>query len=246
MRPILMPGLALLGALSLPLSAAWSAVPEAATAPATEAMALARLMSPRDLLIGMELREFDKNFVASLRSDPDLKSLDDEYPGLFEAMRISTRNLVATAMARSVDHIHQSVAELVQLQFTPAEIVELANFYRSPVGQKTLQQMASTADASKLYEQAVKEPELKFTEEQIAEQTRESAAKAAKSFTPDEQVEMMLFMAKPSFQKLAKAQPEIRKILADTLNSSDPEFDKQVDEAMAAAIERHLAGFEKK
>lgn len=246
MRRILWLSMALLGALPLPLSAASSSVPESAAAPVSEAMALARLMSPRDLLIGMELREFDKNFVASLRSDPDLKSLDDEYPGLFEAMRISTRDLVATAMGRSVDHIHLSVAQLVEAQFTPGEIGELANFYRSPVGQKTLQQMAATADASKIYQQAVNDPNFKFSEEKIAQQTRESATRAAKSFTPDEQAQMILFMAKPSFQKLAKAQPEVRKILADNLNASDPEFDKQVDEAMAAAIEAHIARFEKK
>ena len=246
MRRLLLLGMALLGAVSLPLSAAPSAVFETKTAPASEAMALARLMSPRDLLIQIELREYDKHFVTSLRSDPDLKSLDDEYPGLFDAMRVSTRDLVATAMGRSVDQIHLSIARLVEVEFTPAEITELANFYRSPVGQKTLQQMAATADASKVYQQAVKEPEFKFSEEQIAEQSRETATRAVKSFTPDEQVQMILFMAKPSFQKLAKAQPEIRKILADNINDSDPEFDKQVDEAMASAIERHIAGFEKK
>ena len=246
MRRVSLLGMALLAAMPLPAVAESADVPETAVAPASEAMALARLMSPRDLLIGMELREFDKNFVASLKTDPDIKSLDDEYPGLFEAMRTATRDLVATAMGRSVDHIQLSVGRLIETQFTPAEVTELATFYRSPVGQKTLQQMAANADASKVYQRAVQEPDFTFSETQIAEQARENAAKAVKSFTPDEQVQMVLFMAKPSFQRLAKVQPQIRKILADNLNSSDPEFDKQVDNAMATAIEQHIAGFQKK
>ena len=56
---------------------------------------------------------------------------------------------------------------------------------------------------------------------------------------------MMLFMAKPSFGKLAKAQPQIQKILADEFNAPDPEFDRQVEQAMGAAIEQHIASFEK-
>jgi hypothetical protein len=201
-------------------------------------------MSPRDLLVDMEVREFDKHFIPSLRSDPEMKSLDDQYPGMFEAMRKASRGLVAESMGVSVGKIHASVAKLIESSFTPADIAELANFYRSPVGQKTIRQMAASADAGQIYQRAIEEPEYKLTEGQIAAQVHENAQKAVQSFTPEEQTEMLLFMAKPAFGKLAKAQPEIQKILAEEFNAPDPEFDRQVEQAMGAAIEQHIASFE--
>ena len=237
-------GLALIAAMPANAAIETSADQQSATAPASDALALARLMSPRDLLVDMEIREFDKHFVASLRADPELKSLDDEYPGVFEAMHKASRGLVAEAMGRSVDKVHASVAGVIEASFTPADVAELSDFYRSPIGQKTLRQMTASADASQIYRQAVEDGQFKLTEEQIATQVRDSARKAAQTFTPDEQMQMMLFMAKPCFGKLAKAQPQIQKILADEFNAPDPEFDKQVEEAMGAAIEQHIASFE--
>lgn len=244
MHKLVLLGLALIAAAPVPAMAPADADRPATAAPATDAIALARLMSPRDLLVDMEVREFDKHFVPSLSSDPDMKSLDDDYPGLFEAMHKASRGLVAEAMAKSVDQIHLSIARLIQNSFTPADIVELSNFYRSPIGQKTIQQMAASADASQVYQRAVEEKEFKLTEDQIAAQVRDNAKKAVQGFTPEEQTQMMLFMAKPSFGKLAKAQPQIQKILADEFNAPDPEFDRQVEDAMGAAIEKHIASFE--
>jgi hypothetical protein len=238
-------GSALIAAAPVAAMASAASAPPVATAPAADAIALARLMSPRDLLVDMEVREFDKHFVSSLRSDPEMKSLDDVYPGLFEAMHKASRGLVAEAMAKSVDQIHASVARLIENSFTPADIAELSNFYRSPIGQKTIQQMAASADASQVYQRAVEEKEFELTEDQIDAQVRANAQKAVQTFTPEEQTQMMLFMAKPSFAKLAKAQPQIQKILADEFNAPDPEFDKEVEKAMGAAIEEHIASFEK-
>lgn len=238
-------GLVLISAAPVAAVVPADSAQHAAQATAAQSIELARLMSPSDVLIDMEIREFDKHFVSSLRSDPEMKSLDDEYPGLFEAMHTASRGLVAEAMGRSVMKIHASVAKLIETSFTPADIVELTNFYRSPVGLKTVRQMAASADAGDVYQRAVSESEFKLSEEQVASQIRESAHKAARSFTPDEQTEMLLFMANPSFGKLAKAQPQIQKILADEFNAPDPDFDRQVEQAMGAAIEQHIASFEK-
>lgn len=244
MRILVAAGLALMAAAPGAAIAPTSLAPQAAPASAQEAIALARLMSPRELLVDMEVREFDKHFVASLRSDPELKSMDDEYPGLLEAMHKASRGLVSQAMSRSVDQIHLSVAKLIEASFTPADIAELSAFYRSPVGQKTIRQMAASADAGQLYSKAVEAREFKLTEDQIAAQVHDNAQKAVQTFTPEDQTEMMLFMAKPSFGKLARAQPQIQKILAEEFNAPDPEFDRQVEQAMGAAIERHIASFE--
>jgi hypothetical protein len=216
------------------------------TASVEQAMTLARLMSPRDLLIEMEVREYDKHFVPSLRSNPDLNSLEIEYPGLFDAMHRATRGLVAKGTGQTVDQLHEAMVALIQEQFSDADVNELINFYRSPVGQKTVQQMAGAADAGEIYQEAAEQEDFKLTAEYIAEQNRQSAKKAAKTFTPDEQAQMLLFMAKPSFTKLARAQPQIQKILAEKMNAPDPEFDREVEQAMSSAIEQHIAAFEGK
>jgi len=245
MRRIVALGAALLIAAPVSAMAPADASPQASQATATQAIELARLMSPSELLVDMEVREFDKHFVPSLGSDPEMKSMDEQYPGMFEAMHKASRGLVAEAMGRSVGKIHAAVAKLIETSFTQADIVELTNFYRSPVGLKTVRQMAASADAGQVYQQAVSQSEFKLSEDQVASQIKESARKAAQTFTPDEQTQMMLFMAKPSFGKLARAQPQIQKILADEFNAPDPNFDRQVEQAMSAAIEQHIASFEK-
>ena len=135
MRKSVALGVALMIAAPVSAMAPADAAPQAAQA-ATQAIELAGLMSPSDLLVDMEVREFDKHFVPSLRSDPEVKSLDDQYPGLIEAMHKASRGLVAEAMGRSVERIHAAIAKLIETSFTPADIVELANFYRSPIGLK--------------------------------------------------------------------------------------------------------------
>lgn len=245
MRKIVALGAALLIAAPVSALAPGDAPAQATQATTTQAIELARLMSPSDLLVDMEVREFDKHFVPSLSSDPEMKALDDQYPGLFEAMHSASRGLVAEAMSRSVVKIHAAVAKVIEASFTPADVTELADFYRSPVGLKTVQQMAASADAGQVYQQAVSQSEFTLTEDQVASQIKESARKAAQTFTPDEQTEMILFMAKPSFGKLAKAQPQIQKILAAEFNAPDPDFDRQVEQAMSKAIEQHIASFEK-
>ncbi len=245
MRSLVAIGAALMIAAPAAALAPADQLTQAARPTAAQAIALAELMSPRDLLVDMEIREFDKHFVTSLSADPEMKALEDQYPGLFEAMHKASRGLVAEATGRSVGQIHAAVAKLIESTFTPADIVELSDFYRSPVGQKTLRQMAAAADAGQVYQRAVAESEFKLTEDQIAAQLHESAQKTAQSFTPEEQTEMLLFMAKPSFGKLAKTQPQIQKMLADEFNAPDPDFDRLVEQAIAAAIERHIASFEK-
>ena len=245
MRSLVAIGAALIIAVPAAALASADQVSQAAQPTATQAIALAELMSPRDLLVDMEIREFDKHFVSSLSANPELKSMEDEYPGLFEAMHKASRGLVMEATSRSAGKIHSAVAKIIEASFTPADIAELTDFYRSPVGLKTVQQMAASADAGQVYQQAVSESEFKLTEEQVAAEIQKSARKAAQTFTPEEQTEMMLFMAKPSFGKLAKAQPQIQKILAEEFNAPDPEFDRRVEQAMGAAIERHIASFEK-
>ena len=237
-------GLALISASSMGAATQSDASPKATVAKANQSIELARLMSPRDLLVDMELREFDKHFVSSLSADRELKSLDDQYPGLFAAMHKASRGLVAEATSRSAEKIHAAVAKIIEASFTPADIVELTDFYRSPVGLKTVQQMAASADAGQVYQQAVSESDYKLTEEKVAAEIAKSARKAVQTFTPEEQTEMMLFMAKPSFGKLAKAQPQIQKILADEFNAPDPAFDRRVEQAMSAAIEQHIASSE--
>ena len=245
MRSVVAVGLALFIAAPSAAIAPPDQPSQVAQAPASQALVLAEMMSPRDMLVDMEVREFDKHFVPSMRSNPEMKALDDQYPGLFEAMHKASRGLVAEATGRSAQKIHAAVARLIEASFTSADVAELTDFYRSPVGLKTLRQMAASADAGQVYQQAVNDGDFTLTQDQISVQIQDSARKAAKSFTPTEQTEMMLFMAKPSFGKLAKAQPQIRKILADEFNAPDPEFDRQVEQAMASAIEQHIASIEK-
>lgn len=242
MRKILVAGTALFAALS----PCMSAVAQSATA--TESLApsqvgeLARLMSPRALLIETELREFDKNFVPTLRANEHMKPLEGEYPGIFETMHAATRPLVAKAMEKAVDKLHSKTAALFAESMTSAEIADLIAFYRSPAGQNVLTQMAAAIDASKLYEQALDDPEREITSADISDQTKSTAARAMKNYSTADQAELVKFMGRPAFWKLAKLQPRIREIMAETFNAPDPEIDAEMEAVMMATAERYMTG----
>ena len=240
MRLILLCVAVAASALTVPASVA-AQVPTAITAqPSAAAFDLARLMSPRDLLVAAELREFDKHFVPTLLTKPEMKTLEDAYPGLVEAMHRSARPLVSETMGKRVDEIHGKIAALISKEFSAAEIADLTLFYRSPTGLKVIGGMAAAIDTTALYQKAVDTPEFSVTAEDMSRQAAASAGKATKDLSASELVEMIQLMARPGFVKLKSVQPQFRAILVETIGAKDPAYERKVDETLRTAMTQHI------
>src|SRR4029453_15400662 len=116
-----------------------------------EALVLAKLMSPRDLRIETELREFDLNFRKALLQQPDVQKVEADYPGVVDAMAKEARPVIAEQAGRVADRTYPVVAKLLGSEFTPNDIAELTAYYGSPAGQRLLRHVMESVDTSDQY-----------------------------------------------------------------------------------------------
>ena len=226
--------------LSTPLSAAPGATPKAVstTEVSAEALALAKLMSPRDVRIEAELRQFDQNFVKTLLQEDGAKELEADYPGLTAAMAKAVRPLVAEETARIVDQAYPAMAKVLATDLTAEEIAELTAYYGSSAGQNLLRQTANSIDASDVYAQAAKGE--RVTEDTAAAQAFMAGIQATAQISDADRQALKALTERPVYAKLRSIQPKMLKIILDASNAADPAYEKRIEEAMSAAVEAHV------
>jgi hypothetical protein len=239
-----------LACASLIVLAAAPAARAAAPAPAAsqasqEAFALARLMSPRDLIVAGELWQFDLNFSKTLLADDGIQATEAEFPGVVEAMAKASRPLVAEQMGKIVDGLHVQLGRLIAAELTAEEIGELTAYYGSPAGQNLLRTMVASVDASEIYQSAMK-ADRALTEEDMEAQISAAARKATPRLSDSDRDALLALMKRPVFAKLGILQTRSRKFMIDAVNAPDPAYEKRLDEVMGKALEAHIASVQVK
>lgn len=226
--------------LSTPLFAAPAATPKTVSKNevSPEALALAKLMSPRDIRIDAELKQFDQNFVKTLLQEDGAKELEADYPGLTAAMAKAVRPLVAAETARIMDQAYPAMAKVLATDLTGEEIAELTAYYGSPAGKNLLRQTANSIDASDVYAQAAKNQ--RVTEESAAAQAFMAGIQATAQISDADRQALKALTERPVYAKLQTVQPKILKIILDASNAPDPAYEKRIEEAMSAAVEAHV------
>jgi len=227
-------------ALSTPLLAAPAATSK--TSPivqaSPEALALAKLMSPRDLRIEGELKQFDQNFSKTLLLDEGGKALEAQYPGLTAALAKAVRPIVAETTARIIDQAYPAMAKGLAAGLTGEEIAELTAYYGSPAGQDFLRQMANSIDASDVYRQAAKNG--RVTEDAATAQAFIAGIQATAQLSDADRQALKALTERPVYAKLQSIQPKLMKIILDASNAPDPEYKKRIEETMSAAFDAHV------
>jgi hypothetical protein len=235
---MLAPLIALLVAL-VPASAEPAKGPEAAQAVARDALALAKLMAPRDLRIEGELRQFDLNFSKALVQNADVKAIEDKYPGSVDAMGKAVRPLLAEETGRIADASYPQIAQILANELTGAEIAELTAYYGSPAGRNLLRSLVQSMDGASIYGEALKNGG-KVSDESANAETFIAAFKATGQLSPADFEALRALRERPVWPKLQAVQPKIQKIIKDATDAPDPAYEKHVEEVMAAAIQAHI------
>jgi hypothetical protein len=210
-----------------------------APVPAPDALALAKVMSPRELRVEGELRQFDLNFRKTLMQSEDVRALEAKYPGTIDAMAKAARPFLAEETGRIADSAYPKMAQILAGELTGSEIAKLEAYYGSPAGQNLLRLMVQSVDASALYAEALK-GDGKVSEETASTETFIAALKAGGQISDSDRAALKGLMGDPVWPKLHAVQPKLLKVLLDAVNTPDPAYEKQVEEAMAAAAEAHI------
>jgi len=135
---------------------AQAAAPAPVSSVAAEALALAKLMAPRDLRIEGELKQFDANFSSALLKDKGVQEVEGKYPGTVDAMAKAVRPLLAEETGKIADRAYPKIAAILSSELSGPDIAELTAYYGSPAGRNLLRQLVESMDASSIYADALK------------------------------------------------------------------------------------------
>lgn len=236
---MLAPLIAALVALAPAATAELAKAPAAAEAVAPDALALARLMSPRDLRIEGELRQFDLNFSKTLLQNAEVKAIEDKYPGTVDAMARAVRPLLAEETGKIAEGAYPRMAKLLADELTGSEIAELTAYYGSPAGRNLLRQLVESMDASSIYADALKN-DGKVSADSANAETFIAAFKATGQLSAEDFQALRSLRERPLWPKLQAVQPKMQKIIVDATTAPDPAYEKQVETVMSAAAEGHI------
>ena len=223
---------------SADISAAVPATSTTVTKPFAEALELARLMAPRQLMIDGELRQFDLNFPRTLLQNKEVAAVEARYPGLIEAMAKACRPLLGQQVGERLDRLYPQLAATIQADLSQSEIAELKAFFGSPEGQSILKKTADSVDAGPVYDSAAKDGQV--SEEAMKAQQWIATLSAVGKYSEADRAALMSLKERPVFAKLAAVQQELRKMVVDAMRAPDPAYEKQTNDAMSAAVANHI------
>lgn len=245
-----------LGSLALAFSAAaWSqptniASPPAASAiaspqgepkngqPREDALELARLLNPAEPLVEMAGRSFDQAFQQGLAQGGDTAALEKQHPGIIAELRKAARDVVLADLRADMPALHRRYARFFSEQFTPAEIAELASFYRSPTGAKIIAAKFSNVDVSGLVDKMAEDPNAKVSTTDIEAMNKGAVSAMWKGMTADDVRSVLSFGLRPVARKLKAAAPAMAQIETEIANETDPTLDAAIEQATQKVYER--------
>jgi hypothetical protein len=220
----------------------------AAAAPGPELMAkameLARTVQPREILIENTMSVLDKQAVEGLHSEPNLKQMEAEHPGLVDAMWAAARPILAETVVKSIPELWNGLAGVYARHFTSAQLDQAIQFFRSPTGRKFVVEMNRNADIKPMIRDAAGPGDGRIGEQSYLQTVNGAAQAAAAAMTPAETREFERFMTTPTGRALAGAGPDVTRVILAWTNRTDPETDARVQAAMVGAVEKFLGARE--
>jgi Uncharacterized protein conserved in bacteria (DUF2059) len=122
--------------LTIPERAFAETIPGSISSVAKE---LADIVLPREQLITVRMPRFEADFVADLKNDPELVSLEKTQPGITDAVMIAAREEGAEAYGKAIDFLRDDIARLYNRNFSPDELQKLIDFFSTPTGQAMIE-----------------------------------------------------------------------------------------------------------
>lgn len=238
------------GALAAPLENSPPAGPAPVAAAAKnkpapaqgDALELARLLNPEDLMLAVGARSFDQAFDKGMAGEGGGEAIEKEYPGLVAELRQATREVTLADMKADMPAIHRRYARLFAESFTTEELAELVAFYKSPAGLRIIKAKFANLDVSGMVDRFGEDPDAKMTASDVDAINDGATSGLLKDMSAEDFQAMLMFGLRPVGRKLRSVTPRIAEIEAEIANEPDPELDSAIEEASRKVYERHGLG----
>jgi hypothetical protein len=235
----------------LPLVAALSIAapvqPVAAAQSAAEdgAMALARQVSPTDLLVRTTVEAGRQMFALMLSEDSEAEATEKEHPGLTKAIWDAVEPELRRVAVDGAPDLWNQLASLYRQRLTPGEIASLGTFYGSPTGRKMIESMYSHVDGAGLIRKVADDPDAQITAKDLSAAQAPAIRKALEGIGPEDEPALLALQKTVSLEKLKAVGQEVQQVTLAWANKPDPASEARVTAAVEAAVQRHIAKAQK-
>lgn len=232
-------GLLLMAVPSPVMAAAPAAAATQNAAVREDALELARLLNPADLLIGLAARSFDEAFDKGMAAEGGSETLEKEFPGLIADLRQTIRDATLADLKADMPALHRRYASFFGASFTPDEVAQLLVFYRSQTGTKIIKAKFASLDVSKLSDRFAEDPDAKLSAGDVKDLNQGAMPGVWNDMSADDIKALMAFGLNPVAKKLKAVAPQMAEIEAEIANEPDPALDAAIEAATRKVYERH-------
>jgi hypothetical protein len=233
-------GLAL-GVAAEPLPAQQAAAPAAAIDPARRALGrdLAQLLNSEAMTIAMLERTLVETMPKAMLADPNVKALEEAYPGVLKAMIEAMTPILTGEMRAEMPRLWTMLGDLYAENLNEADLRAALAFYGSPTGRRIIDFMGEKTDLAPMIDQMVSSGDYTVTEQGIKASATTGASKMATALSPSEVAETTRFALTPEGKRIVALTPRVHKLVTEWSNAPTPELDAKLDKAIAAVIAKY-------
>lgn len=171
-------------------------------------------------------------------SSPAMIEAEAGFPGLSAAMADAIKPVLVDHTRRlQIEYRPQMIAALQQ-HLTPPQAVDVADFFRSPLGRKLMTGMASSYDGKATMASAMSDKDV--TQEALETDTRVSARRTLATFSQAELIELgQLAKRKPHLMKMKELGESLQPVRLEMENAPlSAEEEQRMDAAIRAAADK--------
>lgn len=174
-------------------------------------------------------------------ASPELALAERRYPGMGRAMANAMIPILKSRDARLRDIYLPRQIAVIRANLTASEAADVARFYRSDLGRKMLGGVVDSFDSKQMLSDAVNTGSVGAAS--FKADTNRAVAYTVGKLTDSDLLELEReFKARPGLMKLKPLGAALGELRVAAENEPmTPEEDKQIETAVIAAMERHIA-----
>lgn len=187
-----------------------------------------------------QARPFAQATVATmLESEKGLADLNQQFPGLDQAMVDALQPLMRDAMLKTIPLYQEDLAHFYRKNLSVEVANTSADFWTSPSGKRALDEVTSLRSNNSVISSLVSQRNP--TTADLAADAKSSVGRYQAEVSERSKLALTVFYLTKAGKSLFALNPEKQKIDAKWVGYSPPGMDKQIELAMMLAMTQHIA-----
>jgi hypothetical protein len=241
LTPALIASLIAGSALTLPAPASAQAATAAkAVDPVRLALGLelAKVLNPEKPTMRLLDEMFEKQAPEAMLADPNIREMEEQYPGILRAMIEAMRPIIERRMRDELPELWTQVGTFFAGELSEADLRAGIAFYGSPTGQRIIALMVDSADLGPMMTDMLESGNFDITRQQLNTTVMSGARTIETKLTPEQRAETERFVQSPAGRRIVALTPRMMTIVLAWSNAPTPEMDAEIGAAVVRVVEQ--------